>query len=593
MDRSKLSQVISITRLLPHFSQTSIDAIKHCIFDQLEIQTESQFLCMVLSSLYKSLSPQSLSTIRTKAFEIAENQLMNQQTQTTNTTSHSNATGASQQQQSNMTVCQHIRKQYDNGLCQLHSDIIDYFGTFLTKKESIELGYLNKHLFIETQKQSYLLKRCKDKIFTIDSKTCSKILIGKNDAFNHTFPRSLSLDLYFPYSNMVQNIPFFNNFFRRLSILHCNSFSSLCCVPLKHLFVKNRNYYPNSESCDNIDVFRLTGDLSTKKKEATIKYVDAICENFDKLILDHSSSPDKIRGIEKFDFASTVQVTNFRIQDSYADYRACLNSLSKRVLMRFGSISKSIHLRDIKLTFHTISELKTFFHSDLRHIYLDDSSSIIIKIDMKNIENVENSGSILTSSLESIEFWTTGSNMARCMNALNEFDKFDVRLSVKQYIVHWSPPSSIRSEGLYVGDIAGVLEKVFFQDYDKHPLLESIVIKFNDNRYLFGLARLLVFFHEHYQQLFVQRKLSLPHYQTIEIDIEKIAEPLTIAYGTEYPEFFEQKRNKEYSMDDKRVEIKSSQLKYEMESFATIYQNVFCSLQKIQDKSCKITFCIE
>ena len=87
-------------------------------------------------------------------------------------------------QQSDMTAYKFIQKQYDNGLCQLPSDIIDYFGTFLTKTQSIEVGYLNKHLFIETQKQSYLLKRCKDQMFTFDYTACNKMLIGKNDAFN-------------------------------------------------------------------------------------------------------------------------------------------------------------------------------------------------------------------------------------------------------------------------------------------------------------------------------------------------------------------------------------------------------------------------
>ena len=56
MDRSKLSHMISTTRLLPHLSSTNIHIIKLCMIDQLGIKTESQFLCVILNSLYKTLT---------------------------------------------------------------------------------------------------------------------------------------------------------------------------------------------------------------------------------------------------------------------------------------------------------------------------------------------------------------------------------------------------------------------------------------------------------------------------------------------------------------------------------------------------------
>ena len=42
-------------------------------------------------------------------------------------------------------------------LSSLNSDIIDHIGAFLTKKASIEFGYVNKQLYIETRKLSYIL----------------------------------------------------------------------------------------------------------------------------------------------------------------------------------------------------------------------------------------------------------------------------------------------------------------------------------------------------------------------------------------------------------------------------------------------------
>ena len=47
-----------------------------------------------------------------------------------------------------ITMYKYMQQQYNDPLSQLHSDIIDYFGTFLSKQESIELGYLNRQLYI-------------------------------------------------------------------------------------------------------------------------------------------------------------------------------------------------------------------------------------------------------------------------------------------------------------------------------------------------------------------------------------------------------------------------------------------------------------
>ena len=591
MDRSKLSHMISTTRLLPHFSSTNVDAIKSCLFDQLGIETESQFLCIVLNSVYKTLSVESLSIIRCKAIEIAENQLITYCTPTRNTMT---------QHQSNITVYKYIEQQHNNGFCQLHGDIIDYFGTFLNKKQSIEFGYLNKQLFLETQKQSYLLKRCKDNIFKFNSNKCDKMLIGKNDMFNCTFPRLLTLDLKSHHFCMVPKMPYFSNFFRRLSVLNCNSLASLYCVPLKYAFVKHKNCYPDSESCDNFDGFKVVSALVSNERliPAAIKQVDIICEKFDRLILDHSNSPDKIRGIKQFTFKSFGMVAQKNINN-------CMNLLAKRILMRFGSISKSIDLRMTELTFDNISEIKKFFHCDLRHIYFDGFSPIIIKIDRHVKQNISHENHMHVASLESIAFDTRRArpNVPSCIDTLNEFDKLCIRRNVKRYTLHWRPPFVTGRDfvgqivPLDIGSDVNVFDTIFFQDYDKHPLLESIIIKFEDDQYLLALARLLIYFQQHYTQLFVDRKLYLTHFQTIEIHIHSIwmleDELQRIPQVTSNPELFEQERNKEYIVDDKMIEIKSDELKQGIASFGIIFENVFYCLQQMKKKSCKIAFRFE
>ena len=61
-----------------------------------------------------------------------------------------------------LSINKYIEEKYNDSFSKPGNDIMDYIGTFLTRKESIVLGHSNKQLFIETQKDSYVLKRCKN-----------------------------------------------------------------------------------------------------------------------------------------------------------------------------------------------------------------------------------------------------------------------------------------------------------------------------------------------------------------------------------------------------------------------------------------------
>ena len=151
MLRSKFSNIIATSRLLPHFSTENISVIKSCILEQLGCENESQFLCKVLQSLYPKMPLESTTIIKDKATQIADQQpmILSNSKQPPTATSKNVAN-------SDKTVFKHIQQRYTDPLSRLHSDIIDYLGTFLNKKQSIEIGYLNKQLYIETQKYSYL-----------------------------------------------------------------------------------------------------------------------------------------------------------------------------------------------------------------------------------------------------------------------------------------------------------------------------------------------------------------------------------------------------------------------------------------------------
>ena len=67
-----------------------------------------------------------------------------------------------------------------------------------------------------------------------------------------------------------------------------------------------------------------------------------------------------------------------------------------------------------------------------------------------------------------------------------------------------------------------VLNKIFFEDYDKHPLLNEIKITLHDIKTLFNLAKLLYYFNQHYKQLFDERKFYLKHFEKIEVNFTKV-----------------------------------------------------------------------
>lgn len=92
------------------------------------------------------------------------------------------------------------------------------------------------------------------------------------------------------------------------------------------------------------------------------------------------------------------------------------------------------------------------------------------------------------------------------ISTLNCFDRFSMRRSIKHYVLKWEPMGYRFSQNGYVS-LLDTLDKVLLQDYDKHPLLETIAIHFRDQRDLSAFAKLLLYFNQNYNRLFVERKM--------------------------------------------------------------------------------------
>ena len=587
MDRSKLSNVIATTRLLQHFSRVNLNTIKSYIYQELGCENESQFVCKILQSIYKTLSDQSITNIKNKAMEIADCQKIQ--------------SSLNINQQSNMTVYKHVQKQYNDRLSKLHSDIIDYFGTFLNKKQSIEFGYLNRQLFIETQKQSYLLKRCKDNVFVLHRHKIDKLYLCKNDGFNYTFPTSLILSFGQNTCNTIDKISCFGNFFRRVNSLRCPNIFCLSCVPFELLFNKNSNYYHNDASRECIKTLRIQSQLyDDKRREEKHSLVAAICKDFDKYC--NVDCDKNVRKIEKLEMEAEF---------GNDDQKNFMNLLNKQLLTRFGKMSKSVWLKHTALTIDTMDELKTIFHSNMTHLYCMAMSSIEINfktvndsstVSMVNSRSgnktiVVNDDSYSVGMLRNITMKSGERHLANNILTLNSLDKFKMRKNIEKFTVHWNQPHgpNVMNIDLTIGTSQEFFDKIFFQDSDKHPLLEEIKIMISDDCYLFGLAKFLSYFNQHHKELFVERKLYVPHFKKISIEYDNICQRYvngiygnTIQFNVNsiHP-ILTQKRTQTYPIDENVIEI--NKVEQGESNFGTIYQNVKYWLHGKQQRAFQTT----
>ena len=576
---SKFSNIIATTTLLPHLTSSNINKLKQCIFEQLGCENEVDFICKSLNTLYKTMSVESTSIIKNKAIEIGDSQVLN----------NSNT--------SSITICNYIQQQYNDRLSKLHSDIIDYFGAFLSKKESIEFGYLNKQLYIETQKESYLLQRCKDEFYLNDIKL-SRLMGINSNAFGYYFPSKLVLEIREHQRECVSNFVDFNNFFRRLKGLHCCNLFSLLCVPIATVFKCNNNLFADQESKDKIEELTIQAGLYDNKPGKNVKKFESFTSKFNEYKKNHNEMRQ-------------IDLLTLKPNERFMKY-------NKHILMACACICKRIYIIHATVVINTFHEISSIFNPNVEALYLGEDAEMIFDVD-ENI-NVEDCKDFCILKTLGCGFWGSSATLGRnrySYNTITELDRFSMRRVVRHYVLEWKPFWSFGDSSVLYESI-DVFDQFLKDNYsDKHPLLETVLIKLRDRCDLCGFARLLIYLNENYETLFVQ-KLGLKNFQSIEIQFEKLhwdgknGERPSIQNCMPHPRqpetnhknelIFAQKRTKKYSIETKEIKISNVQkgIKY----FGTIYQNVVYWLKRIQEncdeyeslpgpiQGCKVAFVI-
>ena len=522
MERSNFANVLIATRLLPHFTAENIVTMKSCIFAQFGCETETQFLCKVLKNMCSSLSNESTAIIKNKAIELADSQPITACAISPQNDSPTLNLPANTSKETTLTIYNYIEQQYNDPLSKLNSDGIDHIGSFLTKEESIEFGYLNKQLYIETQKISFLLKRCKDysfdKSFHVENTSATKLLIPPSGGYSYSFVTCLSLNIdcfrsvYANNSKILVKKEYFSNFFRRLNYLRCWS-GCFNIVPFDLLFNKNSNFYDSDESQEYLGKLDVWGMF-----EKTDDHEKLVGECYTKLAKLQKGKCSQMRKIRHLVFNVTTDG----------------NKVWKQLFLLLCSQSESLSIVSSmeRLGIDNVNELKTMFHDNMKRLCMSSGTGVLefdYESKMSNNDNNDSNDSNDNKErsykkigmLEEIEmtlpqFWNSSENVDiaedKLMRTLDFFDKFKIRRNIKQYVVNVR-----RRAG--AGYNSRFIKKLCFQDCHNHPLLEKIIFKVTDGD---GLRLALGPLISYKKELFVDKsvKLGLKYLKTIDLVVD-------------------------------------------------------------------------
>ena len=366
MDQPSFAIVVSTTRLVEHFSEDSLNEFKTCLFKQLNCQNEQEFLIKVLRQLYKTMDVDSLHQLKSKTIEISQKQ-------------------KSINNSINTSVLDAVEESCNDKLSQLPSNTIDYMGSFLPKMDSIHFGYLNRHLYIETQKQSYLLKRLNDKLILYDN-SFDVLVLPQNNAFHFSIPSQLSIQAkqasdhpnFKMWQQAVLRSKWFKSLFCRLSLFYCGNYDFFEHIPIKSLFGSNNYFTYNNYSRDTIDHFQIGYDgggyLPINK---TFDGIEKLINNFDEFVAkdcNGTKNSENIRMINKFVIA--IRNAKSTAVETGTDW-----DVIRSLLVTFGGIYKSFEVNCGSFSIDTIEEFSQIFHSKLESFKLGRDTQIAFNID--------------------------------------------------------------------------------------------------------------------------------------------------------------------------------------------------------------------
>ena len=175
---SPQGNVISITRLLKHFDDKHLVEFKRNLYSIIDVSDDNQFLCKILPLIQKSLlTAENMESLKRSVIQMAQQQQIHKDNNLHHNIDNKN----------NTTVYKVVQQSYNDKLSRLHSSMISQIGSYLNKQDSIKIGHLNKQLYIESQKLSYLKQRRNDE-FAINHNTLDRLASPVSNPFAYCLP---------------------------------------------------------------------------------------------------------------------------------------------------------------------------------------------------------------------------------------------------------------------------------------------------------------------------------------------------------------------------------------------------------------------
>ena len=175
------------------------------------------------------------------------------------------------------------------------------------------MGYLNKQLYIETQKQSYLLKRNNDESFHIDEFNVDRYFWHATNPFAYSLPKSLFIyhagmsKFDYP-SLLLQSSKWYNNLFNVLNNFSCQNFNYLSSIPIDKFFDQNgrsKKHCKHSGRLEQIQKFKCILKhqeqwLETYQRVTMKNSVTKFCNKFNNYFTNHCENKfENIRSIKE------------------------------------------------------------------------------------------------------------------------------------------------------------------------------------------------------------------------------------------------------------------------------------------------------
>ena len=551
MDRSPRANIFEITRLLEHFNDRNANLFKKCLFKQLHCTKESQWLCKAIIHSAPSLfNNKSLTTLRDKAISIAELQAHSKSIKKHKHKQKRKEKEKETEKGKHYSLYKWLQEKYGDCFCQLPSDIIDHLGTFLNKNESIQFGWLNKQLYIETQKQSYLTKRMNDNALKLSSKMVDRFSWKQTNPFSYCLPRQLIVKNWVASNqidessslnpwNFLFESQWFETMFTQLNKFECNVFKCLQYIPIKLLFnVKqnqNHKFNINNNNSNGNMIDCLQFDLLNRCTFDCIQPFCARLMEYHKNMITSNGNDSGVRNIKELHIIGYVPNSwafdaNTENEETWSQQH---KMAMERLLLAMASLSRTIKLNNARFTIGKDS-LQSIFHSKLEElIFVDDfNGKLSCAVGDCNNNNNNETDTIATTA-------TTAGNEAvddvsgddinvkapnlRCITRdiaigksednvflkfLQDLDYFGLGKQIECYKLcntshrgwgffdsrdeeAWNSDSiALRGTG---NGLRLTLNDVLFEHFDKQPLLNKITIKFNDHQSLAGVANIFLY----------------------------------------------------------------------------------------------------